>query len=75
MNWIEFNKSFNEFTRMGANIAGALIEVSIGDGRRKIILIGDINPFANADDGKKLLNDDAIVLRYKYVWGRVGKPL
>lgn len=69
MNWIEFNKPFSEFVKLGRNVPGALIDIVV-DGRRRAFLIGDVNTFASSDNGGKPFNDLSVVLRYKYVWGR-----
>ena len=68
MQWIEFNKPYKEFVKLKRNIPGALVEVSVR-GRRKVFLIGDINPTASCSKGGKPFSNNAIVLAYKYIWG------
>lgn len=68
MNWIEFNKSFKEFSDLKRNIPGVVMEVILND-KRKLLLIGDVNE-SGTRAGKKKLNDETVVTRYKYVWGR-----
>lgn len=68
MRWIEFNKPYKEFVKLKKNIPGVLIEVSVR-GRKRVFLIGDINPTASCTDGGRLFSKNAMVLAYKYIWG------
>lgn len=68
MIWLDFNKSFEEFSKIGRNRSGTLIEV-LYEGKRKQYLIGDINKSATVEDGgKPFLPSSAIVLKYKIIY-------
>ena len=72
MNWIDFNKSFAEFVKLKRNVSGCLMEIRDGDKppyKRRAVLIGDVNSSGSAEEGGKPFSDEAIVLRYQYIWG------
>lgn len=69
MSWIQFNDTFDNFVKAGKNLPGVKIEI-VENGRRKIILIGDINMQGSAEIGGRPFSDKAIVCRYEYIWGR-----
>lgn len=68
MSWMNFNKSFKEFVKAGRNEPGVLVEI-LDSGRRRVLLIGDINASASAEAGGRPFSDEAIVCRYQYIWG------
>lgn len=68
MNWLIFEKSYEEFVRLGRNIPGVLFEVIV-KGRRKCYLIGDVNIHAS-NNGRPIVPKNLIVYRYKHIWSR-----
>jgi len=60
MNWIDYGKSWNEFSREGLSIPGVVISVG-----GKELLIGDINANAGVCDDCTEFSGDTIVDRYQ----------